>query len=342
MRRTLIALLISLFGVTAAFAQNFPGIPGLNSAPPGPQPRVQVVNPLYDFGSALEGKMVEHVFKIKNTGKGELQIRGVKTSCGCTAAAPSKNHLAPGEEADISVGFDTHFQKGHQIRTITAYTNDPVTPQAVMTMQGEVKQQVAAVPAEAAFGTVRKSTEVSKDVMIDDLAGKGEFKIGEISNSNPAIKVTQEPRKDGKPGAMLKIALLGTMAPGTFDDTVKVNTNRSPLQIDVFGTVVGDLSLEPAQVSFGITRKGQDVVRILKLTNSGNRDVKVLDISSSTPSVVASADPVKPGKEYKITVTLRQGTPEGQLRGQLAIKTDDPEQAVVNVPFYAVVEQFKI
>jgi hypothetical protein len=168
------------------------------------------------------------------------------------------------------------------------------------------------------------------------------FKVSSVSNSSPSIKVAIEPRKDGKPGAVLKVDLLPTMPAGNFDDAIKVTTNRAPLQIDVFGTVAGDLTLDPAQVSFGIVPKGQDVVRILRLTNSSLRDVKVLDISSSTPSVVASADPVKAGREYRITVTLRRGTPDGQLRGQLAIKTDDPEQSKVDVPFYAIVGQFKI
>jgi hypothetical protein len=342
MRRILLALLATLLvgGVTSA--QSPPQIPGTNAAPPGPQPKVEVLNPLYDFGTALEGKMVDHVFKIKNTGRGELEIRGMKTSCGCTAAAPSKNHLAPGEEADISVGFDTHFQKGHQVRTITAFTNDPATPQAVMTMQGNVKQQVAATPAQVAFGTVRKGSAATQGVTIDDLTEQKGFKVSSVSNSSPSIKVGIEPRKDGKPGAVLKVDLLPTMPAGNFDDAIKVTTNRAPLQIDVFGTVAGDLTLDPAQVSFGIVPKGQDVVRILRLTNSSPRDVKVLDISSSTPSVVASADPVKAGKEYRITVTLRRGTPDGQLRGQLAIKTDDPEQSRVDVPFYAIVGQFKI
>ncbi|MGO9454220.1 MAG: DUF1573 domain-containing protein [Candidatus Binataceae bacterium] len=342
MRRILLALLITAFAMGIAAAQNVPGIPGINAAPPGPQPKVQIVNPFYDFGSALEGKMVNHVFKIKNAGQGVLVIRGMKTSCGCTAAKPTKNNLEPGEETDISVGFDTHFQKGRQVRTITAYTNDPDTPQAVMTMQGDVKQQVAATPAQVAFGTVRKGTDATQEVTIDDLTDQKGFKVGPVSNSNPAIKVTQEPRKDGKPGATLKVELLPSMEPGTFDDSVKVITNRVPVQIDVFGTVTGDLSLDPAQVSFGIVPKGQDVVRIMKLTNAGPKDVKVLDISSSAPSVFASAEAVKPGREYKIMVTLRRGTPDGQLRGQLAIKTDDPEQSTIEVPFYAIVGQFKI
>ena len=203
MRRMLLTFVATVLIGAVAAAQSPPQIPGANSAPPGPQPRVQVLNPLYDFGTALEGKMVEHVFKIKNTGQSELEIRGMKTSCGCTAAAPSKNHLAPGEETDISVGFDTHFQKGHQVRTITAFTNDPTTPQAVMTMQGVVKQQVAATPAQVAFGTVRRGAAATQQVIIDDLTNHQGFKVSSVSNASPSIKVAIEPRNDGKPGAIL-------------------------------------------------------------------------------------------------------------------------------------------
>jgi hypothetical protein len=342
MRRVLLAIVIVLFAAAGAFAQAVPGIPGGNAAPPGPQPKVQLLNSLFNFGTALEGQMVNHTFKIKNVGNSELIIRGIKTSCGCTAAAPSKSHLAPGETADVSVGFDTHFQKGHQTRTITAFTNDPGTPQAVMTMQGVVRQQVAATPAQVDFGNVRKGTELTREVKIEDLTGKKNFQVGPITNSNPAIKITQEKGKDGKPTGMLQIVLDKSMPVGTFDDTVNVVTNRVPIQVDVFGTVSGDLSLDPAQVSFGIVPKGQDVVRILKLTNNGPHDIKLLDISSSAPSVSAASEPVKPGKEFKIVVTLRRGAPDGQLRGQLAIRTDDPEQKTLNVPFYAIVGQFKI
>lgn len=340
-RRIPIALLVCVIAAGAARAQA-PGIPGINAAPPGPQPKALVENPLFDFGTALEGTMVSHTFKIKNVGKGELMISGVKTSCGCTAATPNKNHLAPGEETDITVGFDTHFQKGHQIRTITAYTNDPDTPQAVMTIQGTVRQQVAAVPAQVSFGTVRKGTEVTQDVTIRDLTKGKNFSVGPVSNSNSSIKVVQVARPDHKPGALLHVTLEKTMPTGGFDDTIKVVTNRVPIQIDVFGTISGDLSVEPAQVSFGIAPKGQAVVRMIALKNNGPHDVKVLDVTSSVPTVGVSTAIVKPGREYEITVTLNPTAAEGQLRGQLTIRTDDPEQSSVTVPFYAIVGQARL
>jgi Protein of unknown function (DUF1573)/Flagellar-associated PapD-like len=325
------------------FAEDLnPLIPSGDAPPPsGHAPKAAVETPLYDFGTALEGTMVNHVFKIKNTGQGYLEIRGVKTSCGCTTGTPSKSHVAPGDESEISVAFDTRFQKGHQVRTIMAFTNDPNNPQVAMTMQGIIKKQVEASPDEVAFGTVRKGSEGTKEIVISDLLGRGPFEVGPVSNSNSAIKVVQEKRTDGKPGAVLKVSLLKTMPLGTFDDTIKVTTNRVPLNVDVFGTVTGDLNIDPAQVSFGLVPKGQDIIRLVKLSNAGAHPVKVLDVKSSSPSVVASAEPVASGKEYKVTVTLRRGTPEGQLSGQLTIKTDDPDQATINLPFYAIVGQYK-
>ena len=326
-----------------ARAQDAPMIPGANSAPPGPQPKIEIENPLFDFGTATEATMVNHTFKLKNTGKGRLVISHVKTSCGCTAAKPALNTLAPGEETEIAVGFDTHFQKGHQVRTITVSTNDPNTPQAIMTMQGVVKQQVSATPADVAFGTVKQGTEVTKEVIISDLTGrKDPFTVSEVNNSNPAIKVEKSNRTDGKPGVLLKITLTKAMAVGTFDDTVKMTTSRIPLQVDVFGQVTGDLSVAPAQVSFGIVPHGQEATRMVKLTNQGSKPIKVLGITSTAVPVSASAEPIDGSKDYKITVQLHRGTPDGQVRGQLQIKTDSPEQQVLNVPFYGIVGQFSM
>ncbi|MGA3229517.1 MAG: DUF1573 domain-containing protein [Candidatus Binatus sp.] len=342
-KRAFLALMIAVIASVPAAAQDGmnPLIPGGNSAPPGRAPKAVVTNPLYDFGSALEGTMVSHTFTIKNNGQGYLDIRGVKSSCGCTTGNPSKMHIAPGDESEIAVSFDTHFQKGHQVRTITAVTNDPGNPQVAMTMQGIVKKQVEAQPAEISFGSVKRGTEDTRELVVNDLNPRGPFQVGPVSNSNSSIKVVQGKRPDGKPGALLKVSLLKTMPVGQFDDTIKITTNRVPLQVDVFGTVTGDLNIDPAQVSFGIVPRGQDIVRIFKLSNQGPHPVKVLEVASSSPAVAATAEPVTPGKEYKVTVTLRHGTPDGQLRGDLTIKTDDPDQATLKVPFYAIVGQFK-
>jgi hypothetical protein len=130
---------------------------GIGGATSG-TPKAEVTGKVYDFGSVLNAVPVAHVFKIHNAGMGTLIIGGVQTSCGCTAAKPTRNQLAPGEDSDIAVTFDTRFDKGPATRTITVSTNDPAAKSIVLTIKGDVKVQVDATPAQVAFGDVKHGT----------------------------------------------------------------------------------------------------------------------------------------------------------------------------------------
>jgi hypothetical protein len=324
------------------------GLQGVTGATTG-TPTAQVSEKVYDFGTVLNAMPVAHVFKIGNSGTGTLIIGGVQTSCGCTAAKPTKSEVAPGEESDIAVTFDTRFDKGPATRTITVFTNDPHAQKIVLTLKGDVKVQVAATPAQVAFGEVKRGVEQTRQVLLTDLvaaqapnaASGGNFKVTSVTNSSPNIKVESAPRTDGKPGAALTITMLKTMPLGAFDDTIKVATSRAPIDITVFGTVQGDLTVKPAQVSFGIVPHHQGTQRMVRLVNAGAREVRVTGITSTNASVNATVEPITPGKEYRVTLELRPNTPDGALRGQVAITTDDPDQQTVSLPFYGIIGSFR-
>lgn len=310
--------------------------PASPTATTGPQPHIQAVAPTYDFGTVLEGAPVKHEFTIKNVGQADLVIGQVQTSCGCTVAQSEKKRLAPGEETQLPVTFDTRHERGQARRRIDVYTNDPQTPDLALEIQGVVRRESEATPDEVLFDSVRKGSEQTREVTISYNGGDSKgFKLTKVANSNSNIAVTQEP------GLKLKVALLKTMPPGPFQDTIEIATTGRPIEIPVYGRVVGNLVTEPAQVSFGILPHGQGAMRIVRLTNNGARPVAIKEVSSTSPAVVAKAEPIAAGKQYKITLELRKGTPDGQLHGQLVIQTDDPEQASLTVPFYGIVGSFK-
>jgi Protein of unknown function (DUF1573) len=304
-------------------------------------PQIQALDPLYDFGNVYSGATVKHVFHLKNAGSAPLIISGVRTSCGCTAAQPSKSQLLPGEESDIAVSFDTRTDRGPATRTITVISNDPAHQQLDLTMRGDVKVQVEASPSLVMFERVSRGVEQSEKVRLTDEMPDRTFRVGTITNSSPYITVAAQAIPGAKPGAELKITLLKTAPAGPIADLIKVNTNRVPVEIPVSGTVLGDINVNPPQVSFGIVPHHASALRFVRLTNSGNHPVKVTGISSNNSSVVAAVEPVKTGREYKIEVHLVPNTPDGVLRGMLAIKTDDPHQQDVQVPFYGIVGSFK-
>jgi hypothetical protein len=304
-------------------------------------PLAQAPDPVYDFGDVYNGTTVKHTFRLKNAGTAPLTISAVRTSCGCTAAQPTKSNLLPGEDSAIAVSFDTRADHGPTTRTITVFTNDAGHQQLQLTMRGDVKVQVEASPSLVIFERIRRGTQQSRQVTLTDEMPDSTFKVGTITNENPNIKVASQPIRGAKPAALLTITLLKTAPAGPIADLLKVNTSRVPMEIPVSGTVLGDINVNPPQVSFGIVPRHASALRFVRLTNSGDHPVQVTAISSNNISVVAAVEPVKTGKEYKIAVRLAPNTPDGVLHGMLAIKTDDPHQQEVQVPFYGIVGSFK-
>lgn len=79
------AFKVCLFVIIGGFCLSWAYAAG-NASQSGPavpaaaqeSPVVQVPEPKYDFGEAVEGSEVIHDFKIMNTGKAELQIEQVR------------------------------------------------------------------------------------------------------------------------------------------------------------------------------------------------------------------------------------------------------------------------
>jgi hypothetical protein len=304
-------------------------------------PKAEVADPAYNFGTALSGPPISHVFMIKNVGNGPLEIRNVTSSCGCTAAKPSKTILAPGEVSTIEASVDTHFEQGHSLSVVTLTTNDPANASLQLKIEGVIKPQVAAQPMDVDFGSVHQGSAAAREVVISDMIGGAGFVLKSVKNDSPYIKVTESARADGKPGSVLHVALSASMPPGPISDTLRIETSRAPLRVAILGVVTGDLVVKPNQISFGILPHHQGAVRIVRLTNQGSHTIKVLGVDSTSNSVFAQVAPVTPGKEYKLTVALRPNTPDGQIRGALTIRTDDPQQATLTVPYYGIVGSFR-
>jgi len=82
------------------------------------QPTLILQQSSYDFGDIKQGEKVSHTFVLSNAGGDLLKISDVKASCGCTAAAPEKNELAPGESTNLVVTFNSAGRMGKQSKTI--------------------------------------------------------------------------------------------------------------------------------------------------------------------------------------------------------------------------------
>ena len=104
-------------------------------------PKIEVDNTSFDFGTITSGDKVEHMYKITNTGKSDLIIRKVKSSCGCTAVLPSSKVIHPGETSDLKTVFNSRGKKGRQYKSVTVITNAPESPTTTLRIGGMIEQQ---------------------------------------------------------------------------------------------------------------------------------------------------------------------------------------------------------
>ncbi len=95
----------------------------------------------HDFGKVKEGKILNYTFKFVNKGKSTLEIKDVRTSCGCTAALVSSKKIEPGNEGTLRVELDTSNRSGKMTRNITITSNDPDEPNKTLTVSAEVLKE---------------------------------------------------------------------------------------------------------------------------------------------------------------------------------------------------------
>lgn len=86
-------------------------------------PVIEFVKDLHDFGKITQGEKVMYSFLFKNTGKSDLLISEVKTSCGCTAPDFPKEPIKPGADGKIDITFNSQGKYGLQTKTITVLAN---------------------------------------------------------------------------------------------------------------------------------------------------------------------------------------------------------------------------
>ncbi len=103
-------------------------------------PSIEFVEKVWDFGVLSGNEKVEHEYVFTNKGKSDLVIRKVQAGCGCTAIAPTKTVLKPGETSSVKAVFDTRGQRGKQNKGITVVSNDPASPTVILRITGEVLQ----------------------------------------------------------------------------------------------------------------------------------------------------------------------------------------------------------
>lgn len=146
-----IAIISGLFllGMSAAYAQSEVAAEANPNAP-----EIAFTADVLNYGTIEQGSDGNRTFTFTNTGKEPLILKNVRASCGCTTPKWTRNPVAPGEEGEIVVHYDTK-RMGQFHKTITVQSNGK-TGTKMLTIKGKV------IPKEQVETSPEKKTTTSK------------------------------------------------------------------------------------------------------------------------------------------------------------------------------------
>jgi len=122
--------------VSATIEEDFSGLTpeDLENAP-----KAEFESKTFNFGTMKQKSSASYEFVFKNTGKSDLIIRKIKSTCGCTVVNPKETVIKPGQTSSLQAIFNSGTRRGRQNKTVTVITNDPKNSMILLRLTGEVE-----------------------------------------------------------------------------------------------------------------------------------------------------------------------------------------------------------
>ncbi|OQZ03224.1 MAG: hypothetical protein B6D34_08015 [Candidatus Brocadia sp. UTAMX1] len=286
---------------------------------------------VFNFGKIYIGEIVEYGFKFKNQGSGELIINNVKSSCGCTAALVSKNHLQKNETGEVKVKFNPGRYVGKVSKSVVVNSNDPKCSAVKLTITGEIIEEVSINPKQINFGIIRKGDSCTRNIEIKTIP-ELKIEIKKVESPNPYISI-KEDKKNVNDLFHYQVTVSNYDYIGKFNGIIFVYTSSSKqerLDIPFSGEVIGDITIYPEIVSFGKVTKDQNVNKTVIL-NFVNKEVKIEKIEVFPNMINYTMSELNPTSK-KINVTLGNDSTVGKITGSLKIYTNSTLQPIIHIP----------
>ncbi len=344
-----------------------PPTPILTSGPPG---KIEVDNYVHCFGETFRGEKLNHTFKLKNSGTGDLTLQEIRNSCSCAAATlkigdktltqeeikRSKNlgTLKPGETAELSVELKTASAAapGHDLpikKFVRVFSNDPTNFSLALSLEATMVTPFTLDPVELDLGRVKHGKEAAVTTTLG--AGKlGDFKIVALKSPNEEFVKLTCTKVEGAATLTWKIeAKLLSCAPlGAFNNRIELDIDHPrvkeisiPLRAVVEPDVkfVGNARDGSDRIDFGQLLGDQDATAELVITNGDPKVPYLLktvtvDAKPSSDAFKTEIVEVEKGVKYVVRLVAPKSISKSRFfQGSLEVSAEHPDVPVKRVTF---------
>lgn len=274
-----------------------------------------------DFGPVPRGPSLVHSFRMVNRSREVVHVAGVRVSCGCVQAQPTKDTLAPGEDGAVVVRMDTRRFTGSKTVTIYVTMDRPLADEARLWVQAIGRDDVAIAPDTLAFGRCRRASEPGAAADVT-LYGGWRLTAARAESHYVRLALAETLRDDATASYRVQARLRADTPPGRWFTDVWLETNnpqaprlRLPLTVEVEGS----LTVSPQVVSLGEVRPGEEAER--RVVVRGVRPFQILRIDGDGDGLIVRD--AAPGSRPVHVLTVRlKALGAGDLARSLRLTTD--------------------
>ena len=325
----------------------------------------------HNFGNVEEqnGKVVTNFF-FTNIGKGNLTIKNVETSCGCTVSEWPKEAFAQGERGIITAEFDPINKVGPFSKTLSVITDgEPAV--VYLTLNGEVyleKQEIRNI-YPFVQGHLR-FTKYNLDLhpILETATDSVVFTVYNVSKRDMFITKVVTPehirskvnQKILVPGNTTDIIYYfdavkaNDLGPRTDETFVYTTDDTLPKKIVPFKTTIlqdfnkvtptqkqnpPKLAIKELSHDLGEVYLDEVVSYEFEFTNKGKSDLLIRKAAPSCGCTVTSfsKEPIKKNKTGKLKVTFNAKDMRGIQDKSVTVYTNDPTNPILTLHIKAKV-----
>ncbi len=285
----------------------------------------------HDFGTVARAAKTEYRFTFENPYNQTIQVRSVRTSCGCTTPIVETESVPPGGRGSILAKFNTGTHTGSRAATLTVTIDKPTFGEIQLHVKGYIRSDVVFQPGEATFGNIMQGASKTIEVGLD-YAGKPAWQINQVTTSDSFVSVvpTEVSRQNGRIRYSLAVSISADAPVGPLESELVIHTNDRNLTtvpLRLVANIASEISVSPQTLSLGEIIQGEPIKQLvvlkgqqpflIKSVDSGEFDIEA-PLSEESKSLHALPMIIKPkaselGKEIKGKITFSTDLPEKSL-----------------------------
>lgn len=311
-------------------------------------PIIQFETNSYDFGKIIAPGEISGVFKFKNVGKSPLKVERPAPSCNCTESKVTPDTVAPGQSGEIIYTIKLE-QAFHGQKSIKVHSNDPRTPEVLLTMLMDYKPLYEVLPKalrvvvpageDSAEGSFTITRTDGQPLAIEHFTASHPWVTAALEpGRNPlenAAKVNVKVRRPADPSAMMS----ATLQMWGFGQT-----NRSMQTVLVMAEMQGELVADPSKLYWVIPDFGSyktnypaaSLTRTIALKSVLGKPVQIKNATCSIKGLDVKVVSKDAGKAFDLVLQF-DDVPKEFANGKVLVETSIASLPKVEIPLTVAV-----